>query len=442
MKTKIEAAQRAFNAACEARDAAYQEVSSLADDATDEDSGPVIEAFDTAQAEVERCKVNVDRLTKIAEARDNTPAVEIPPADDDSEKRHANAKGGKAEQVYTPTSGVSFFRDLAYMKIDPNAQERIVRHMQVSQETRDVTIATEGAGISPPNYLPELIAEFPRQGRPVADAVPKMPLPAKGMNITLPAVQTATAVAVQAAEAGAVQETNIDINTITTNVNTIAGQQDVSRQLLDRSDPSVDVVIFGDLIADYDEVLDTQLLSGSGANGQHTGITTLASTNAVTYTDGTPTGAELWPKLYDAIQQIHSGLGKPPTHFIMHPRRAAWLASQLSSTFPLLQQGSFMQKGGAQDGGMTLSIAGLPVIVDGNMSTEIGASTDEDEIFCVRMSEFRLAEGELQTRVFEDVLSGTLQVRLQVFAYSAFVVGRQAEAIAIVAGTGLKAPTF
>lgn len=439
MKAKIDAARTAYNAACEARDAAYKAVEALAADATDEDSAPVIEAFDTAQAEVERSKKNLARLEAIAEARENTPAVELP--EESEEKRHATPKGGKAEQVYTPERDVSFFRDLAYRNTDPAAAERIVRHVQVVQETRDVTIAGGGAGIDPPNYLPELLAEFPRQGRPVADAVPKMPLPAKGMSIDLPAVQTATAVASQS-EGGAVQETDADINTVTTNVNTIAGQQDVSRQLLDRSDPSVDIVIFADLVADYDEVLDTQLLSGSGASGQHTGITTLASTNSVTYTDADPTVAELWPKLYDAIQQVHSGLGKAPTHFIMHPRRAAWLAAGLSSTSPLLQQGGFNQAGGAQNGGLALSVAGLPVIVDGNMQTTVGAGTNEDEIFCVRAAEFRLAEGELQTRVFEDVLSGTLQVRLQVFAYSAFVVGRQAEAIAVISGTGLVAPTF
>jgi hypothetical protein len=40
------------------------------------------------------------------------------------------------------------------------------------------------------------------------------------------------------------------------------------------------------------------------------------------------------------------------------------------------------------------------------------------------------------------VLGGTLQVRLQVLAYSAFISGRQPKSISIISGTGLVAATF
>jgi hypothetical protein len=44
--------------------------------------------------------------------------------------------------------------------------------------------------------------------------------------------------------------------------------------------------------------------------------------------------------------------------------------------------------------------------------------------------------------VLQEVLSGTLQVRVQVFAYAAFASGKQPEAIAHLSGTGLAAPSF
>jgi hypothetical protein len=51
-------------------------------------------------------------------------------------------------------------------------------------------------------------------------------------------------------------------------------------------------------------------------------------------------------------------------------------------------------------------------------------------------------EGPLRARVFPDVLSGTLQVRLQVLAYSFFVGNRQPLAISQVRGSGLTTPAF
>jgi hypothetical protein len=53
-----------------------------------------------------------------------------------------------------------------------------------------------------------------------------------------------------------------------------------------------------------------------------------------------------------------------------------------------------------------------------------------------------LAEGPLRIRVFDDVLSGTLQGRLQVVGYSALISGRQPKAITKMSGTGFKAPVF
>jgi hypothetical protein len=63
-------------------------------------------------------------------------------------------------------------------------------------------------------------------------------------------------------------------------------------------------------------------------------------------------------------------------------------------------------------------------------------------MYIVRSQDFVLWEGELQTRVMTEVLSNTLTVRLQLWAYSAFASGRFPKSISIVSGTGLTAPTF
>jgi hypothetical protein len=67
---------------------------------------------------------------------------------------------------------------------------------------------------------------------------------------------------VQPAEADAVAETDQDTDVLEAPVVTIAGQVDLSRQALERTFPGADVVIFRDLVADYDMKLDRQLISG------------------------------------------------------------------------------------------------------------------------------------------------------------------------------------
>lgn len=450
MNDKIEAAKRAYEEARSQLDNAVRKIEELPEDAEAETLDAIQAEFDTAEEEVKSRKRRLEELERVARAREEHPPLlpsrEESEGDGDGDaavRNHPQPKGGKrAEHTYRPDAPHSFFRDLYTAKVqgDREAQERLAQHQK---ETRDVTTADPGAGVFvPPVYLGEMWADLPRESRPFAAALPTMPLPDVGMSVTVPRITTGTTTAVQAAENDAVSETDIDGTLLTVNVRTIAGQNDVSRQALERTFPGMDFLIFQDLRADYDEQLDTQVISGSGASGQHLGVNAVTGINTVAYTDASPTAAELVPKIYDGIQQIASGRFKRPDLIVMHPRRAAWLASNLSSTFPLFQLGSYVQAAGSQDGGFVQNFAGLQVIQDANISTEIGASTDEDEILIVRSADLFLMEGPLRAMVYEQTLSGTLQVRLQVFAYSAFISGRQPEAIARIRGTGLKAPTF
>jgi hypothetical protein len=315
------------------------------------------------------------------------------------------------------------------------------RHTKEVAEYRDIsTTVTAGGNFVPPQYLGELYAELPRPGRQFADAIGSQPLMSTGMNITLPRITTGTTEALQAGDNAAVSETDIVEALYTIPVRTIAGQQDVSQQLFDRAEPAIDQVIFSDLRRAYDAALDSNLLNGTGANN-HVGIRSVASVNAVTFT--TPvTAAACVPKVYDAIQQIESNRYTQADLIIMHPRRAAWLASNLSSTFPLFQLGTLTQASGTQDVGMTTSLGGLKVIRDANVRTQDGAATNQDEIYVVSSPDLILWEGPLQARVMPEVGSGTLTVRLQLFAYSAFASGRQPKAISVISGAGLVTPAF
>lgn len=426
METKIVEARKALEDA-ELRMQSAADAIELADESAD--LAALEGEFDAAVTEVEARKAAVSRFEKVQEARKAAPALST------------DVRVTKEEPTYRPDAPDqrSFFYDIVHHRTDPEAAKRLMRH---DAETRNVTSASgQGGGFIPPVYLAEYAVEVARQGRPFANALPSVPLPDTGTVITIPKMDTGASEAAQV-EGNTVSETDVTSSQVSVYVRTIAGQQDVSLQLLERSNPAFDQIIFRDLALAHATELDRQLIRGAAASSEHVGIRNVSGINSVTYTDGSPTAAELLPKLYDAVNQVLSNRYLPPTAWVMHPRRATWLASNLSSTFPLFQQGGFYRGVGEQDGGVPLTIAGYPVIVDANVGTTYGSGTNEDEIYLVRADDSPLMEGPMVTRVMDQVLSGTLEVRLQLFNYSAFASERYAKGIAKISGTGLVAPTF
>jgi hypothetical protein len=80
---------------------------------------------------------------------------------------------------------------------------------------------------------------------------------------------------------------------------------------------------------------------------------------------------------------------------------------------------------------------GLPSFIDGNIPSNLGAGTNETRVITARWQDLYLWEGTMRTRVMTEVLSGTLQVRVQAYNYVAFMGGRRPEAISVISGTGL-----
>ena len=423
---KIHDAREALDGAIAEFEAATEAVA----DATPDTLADAEARCATAQAEVERRQRVIKNLEEIAEARAKSPAL-VP-----AEAREI--KVTREEATYRPDGSHSFFRDIALAGRDAEASARLQRH-KAETEKRNVTSSSNG--FIPPVYLADLAVNVPRAGRPLADQMPKATLPDVGTSFTLPKLSTGTTVAAQT-DGGSVSETDVTTSTVTTYVRTIAGQQDVSQQLLDRSDPAFDAVIFADLIRAYDTELDRQILVGSSGSNEHVGLANVSSINTVTYTSSTPTASELVPKIYDAIQKVASNRYLYPTHIVMHPRRAAALAAGSSSSVPLFQQGGLFRAFGEQDSGVVGTIAGLPVVVDANIPTTDGTGTNQDSIYVIHAPDMFLMEGDLRTRVLDAPLSGTLEVRLQVFGYSAFASERYPKAIAKISGTGLATPSF
>lgn len=365
----------------------------------------------------------------------------------------ASTKITREERTYRPDGDISFFKDAysAQFKSDYAAQERLARHQrEESIERRDV--GTDAfAGLVIPQYLVDLAAPYARAGRPFADfATNKMTLPPSGMTLNISRMTTGSSTAVQVTQNDAVSETDVDDTLLTVNVRTIAGQQDLSRQAIERG-TGIDAFVAADLIKSWHTTLDSQLLNGSGSAGQIEGLRS-AGGNAVTFTSTAPTVALLYPKLADAIQQIQTNAFVNPTHFIMHPRRLAWLLAAVdSSNRPLVvpaANGPFnaagVGAGASAYGNSGYQMMGLPIITDANIGTTYGTTTNRDEIYVVTAGENHLWEqpGSPFTLRYDATGAGNLTIKTVVYGYAAYTAGRYPLANSIISGSGLAAPTF
>lgn len=353
----------------------------------------------------------------------------------------------------TDRFGKQFLMDVCrqFMFQDVEAQSRLSRHMAEERVERAEYLTRAvgtGAfsGLTVPQYLTDLYAPATAALRPFADVCNKHPLPEQGMSVNISRITTASGAALQASENAAVQNTDMDDTLLTVNIQTAAGQQTVSRQAIDRG-TGIEDVTMQDLFNRVATVLDNTLL-----NQATNGLTNVAQ--AVAYTDGTPTGPELYPKILGAAAGVEANLlamGRP-THAVMHSRRWYWLSSQMSSVWPMINWSNLpVQAGGVANAGSSYGSGprgvlpcGLEVIVDNNVVTNLGAGTNEDELYVVPQSECHLWEDPAAPLFIraEQPAAASLGVLMVAYSYFAYTFARYTNGMQKVGGTGLVTPTF
>lgn len=359
--------------------------------------------------------------------------------------------------TYRKGNGQSYLKDLARAALGMDGADesraRLARHAQdvaTRPEYRAGLNGTDGTGgyFVPPSYLVSQYVELARATRPTADAVTNQPLPGGTDSMNIPKIATGASVAAQDGQGTAVSETDMTDATIPVSVVTIAGQQSVSQQLIDQSPINFDDIVFKDLMRAHGVLVDTQVISGTNANGQVKGILTASNTISIAYTDTTPTVQELYGKLVDATQRVHTQRFEQATVIVMHPRRWAWIQNSFDGVNrPLVVPSGPGQNSIATfDNAGTMRVVGellgLPVLTDPNIPTNLGTGTNEDVILVMKADDLILWESQVRSRALPEVLSNTLQVRLQVYSYIAFTAERQPKSIVKIGGTGLVTPTF
>jgi HK97 family phage major capsid protein len=353
----------------------------------------------------------------------------------------------------------SFVFDAMMRSNDPEARERIERNQKegmarLRAEGRDVGTSAFGALVVP-QYLTDMYAEVVRAGRPLLNAVNNLALPPQGMTLNIPRGTTGTVVASQSDQGDAVTSVDFDETTLVVPVVTIAGQQNLSRQAIDRG-TGVDQIIMQDLASAYATQQDNQAINGDGSNGTYAGILSTTGVTTVTYANvaATTTAAALHSKVADAIQRINSTRYMAPTLIVMHPRRWGYLTSATDTTgrplvVPNVQapQNAIGVGEAAGYGQIVGVMLGLPVMTDANVPTTVSTWTGggaQDVVIVTRAPDLHLWENTVgpTTVEFRETLAGNLQVKVVAHGYSAFTAERWPTATAVVSGSSLGTPTF
>lgn len=328
---------------------------------------------------------------------------------------------------------------------------------------------TDGTGgyFVPPLWLIDMYAPYLRAGRTLANMCHSIPLPGGTDSINLPIITTGTATGPQTSDGGGVPGRDMADNFVNALVRTVAGQEDVAIQLLDQSPIAFDNVISQDLMADHAIQVNGQVALGSGSSGQITGMyshgtITGGSTEGIIVNTVTGTTTAQWVgtnSFYQGMGKLLSQIARnryrQATGVVTNP--AAWYAQATAvdgNSRPLVvpaAQGPWntvaeFDPGAAAEGPVG-SILGRPWLVDNNIPLTFGGATTNPGMsttsaghvaptdgtgsgntftpaIAAVWDDLLLFEGEIRTRVLQEILSGTLQVRFQIYSYLAFLPNR------------------
>lgn len=327
----------------------------------------------------------------------------------------------------------SFFADHFRSKVlgDPEATQRLTEHM------RAVTQANGGApgGIVPPKWLQDEYMAIARQNRVVADAVRHLPLGNDPRPINLPkqtqGVDGGTSNLSVAQATEGVNPAGWGTDKFTASQDTItpfvrAAYQDVSRQLLNSSDPAVDALIFGDLRSAWDAMVETTICSAIIAGATATGTTFATET----LWKGTLPAVPAVDAIVDAETAVANDLRGAADLCIMNFRRfGAYRKLKDSAGRPLMPVSQYNPQNARGSLGNTLvgEIEGLTVLA----SAGVVPTGNTDSYVVLRSQAAILAESDVLDFTYDQVV-GPSAVRMGIWGYLGTLMRNPASAAKII----------
>ncbi|HEY9416933.1 MAG TPA: phage major capsid protein [Pseudonocardia sp.] len=323
---------------------------------------------------------------------------------------------------YTRSSQFSYVGDQyrAATYGDEAAKERLTKHADALRDTelmRDVLGSGGGAGLVPPVWMAELFAPVLHRKLRLAQLVRNVPF-SSPYAWTIPIAGTGATTAT-VAEGTNPTESDPTYTTITVTPSTITGYSEVSRQLLDASNPSVDSLIWTDMLGDFYDDCETQLITALEAQ---------ASVNAVTVADGAVAlGAR--NGVLDAIAAVSDNNGGDPDVFVGRTSRwVQYLKLVDTAGRPLVTSQQYNPMNAIGEGN-TLnayrspvqgSLEGLAVVTSPTVAANRG--------FVLNSQEIVFSNSSPQQFKFEQP-AGPALIRVGVWGYCVTITGRRPKAI-------------
>jgi HK97 family phage major capsid protein len=330
-------------------------------------------------------------------------------------------------------------REMDVISKEQNARSlRSLRSGEIEYRVEPNRTDGEGGYLAPPAWLNQLFATAPRPDRILASLIPgTFALPQGCSSVNLPIIQTGTAVQ-PVADLQADPSQDITDAPGSSTVVTLSGHADVSVQSLEQSPTGahLDFAIFADLSSAYDAQLETQLLVGGGiAMNQILGVANVGT--PVAYTDGSPSGSEMYPIFGQTVAQLANGRNRPPEAWMARTARWAWFTTQEDTAgLPFGLPSPFYMGSDSETPDPLGGLLGFPLFGNEALPANLGAGGNQDEMICLRPSDLLLFEAQPTTAVMRDPGSGALSVRLQLHNRAAAITNRYPSGICVAGGTG------
>jgi hypothetical protein len=324
------------------------------------------------------------------------------------------------EMVYRPPDAsagdrFSFFRDILHAQTagDVEARSRLDRH---DLQMRAAGTTTTGTGTIPPTWLFTEFAIIAHGARPTADTIRRIGITdANPVVIGVQATPGAT-VGAQAAENNPPADGSFNANQLVTTPATYTGKVDVSRQLLDGSNPAVDGLVFTDCMGAYNEQIELAVWAkmnamagaGLGYNGTF---------------DASVAGAQIPDAVIIAGTNVRTKRKAPPS--VVFCSENLWgnmMLEKDSQGRPIIVAGYAgpMNARGIGDaityGHIAGQVAGLPVVPS-------WAAVGQTNMYLSKADDIVLLESNTFNFRYEEVL-GPESIRLGVWGYAAVVTDR------------------
>ncbi|MGL5912019.1 MAG: phage major capsid protein [Phycicoccus sp.] len=317
----------------------------------------------------------------------------------------------------------SFFADMYRSSAqldDGESKQRLQEHARALASNAGGTGLNAGTGLIAPQWLTQEYETKARFGRALANAVRQMPI-TNPAPMTFPGQVGGTdaVVAEQATENIAPGETDAYTSgTVTVAPKPTTGAQVFSRQMLDMATPAIDSLIYGDLLAVYDDKVEAKVCATALA-AAGTAVATFAT--VVAFVGAAPATPGL-DALTDTAIAVRTARKLPANAYVMGPPRWGTL-KKLRDTAgrPLLPNTNHGPQNvyGLGDIVTDGEHEGIPIIV----TEGLGAAFPEN-ILGMRLQDTILMESPMMRFRFEEVL-GPQSIRIGIWAYTAAVV-RQA----------------